>query len=139
MQSTISRRAVLAGVPAVAAVAALPAIPALATPDQLANVGRQWLTTRKRYFHWSRVEDHAPEGSSERTVADRLCVAAHHEMLELEGVMEATRATTVAGLLARWEVIEYLGGHLDSLDPSDHDPQAIAMRADLERLSGGAL
>ena len=141
MQSKLTRRAVLAGVPAVAVAAALPAIPALAGVEQdpVADLGRRWLSTRKRYFHWSRVEDHAAEGSPEKLVADRLCTAAHEEMLELEGAMEAIQATTVAGLLARWEVLEYLAGYIDSLDRSDHDLMAIAMRADLERLSGGAL
>ncbi len=42
MQSKITRRAVLAGAPAVAAVAALPAIPALAAPDPIVALGRQW-------------------------------------------------------------------------------------------------
>ncbi len=139
MQSNLTRRAVLAGAPAVAAVAAFPVIPALAAPDPLAELGRRWLSTRKRYFHWSRVEDHAAKGSPEKPVADRLCTAAHEEMLELEGAMEAIQATTLGGLLARWEVLEYLAGYVDSLDRSDHDLMAIAMRADLERLAGGSL
>ena len=65
MQSKLTRRAILAGAPAVAAVAAFPAIPALAAQDPVAELGRQWLTTRKRWSHWMSVEDHAPKGSQE--------------------------------------------------------------------------
>ena len=56
-------------------------------------------------------------------------------MRALEGMITAGQATTFAGLLARWEVIEWL----EINDYPDRDPKVIAMRADLERLSGGAL
>ncbi len=139
MQSQLSRRAVLAGVPAVAAAVALPVIPALAAPDPITELGRRWLATKKRWSHWNGVEDElTAKGSPEQKEAERLIDKACDEMLELEGMMSRGQATTVAGLLARWEVIEWLGDYSDSSNPSDHDPKAVAMRADLERLAGGA-
>ncbi len=141
MQSNISRRAVLAGVPAVVATAALPAIPVLAAVEQdpIVALGHQWQTARERWRHWSDVEDQTQArsgwGSPEHKEAKRAFDKVHNEMLELEGAMSRGQATTVAGLLARWEVIEWLGDYLDHGEP---DPKAVAMRADLERLSGGA-
>ncbi len=141
MQSKLTRRAVLAGVPAVAVAAALPAIPALAAAEQdpIAELGRQWLAAKKRWSHWGHIEDELAfefgEGSPEHREPYRLHNEADAEMRELEGAITAGQATTVAGLLARWEVIEWLGDYLDHREP---DPKAVAMRADLERLSGGA-
>ncbi len=145
MTSKLTRRAVLAGVPAVAAVAAMPAIPALAAVEQdpIAELGRRWLAAKKRWSHWGHIEDELAgdfgRGSPEHKEPYRLWKKAHDEMRELEGAIVAGQATTFAGLLARWEVIEWLGDYCDSSNPSDHDPKAVAMRADLERLSGGAL
>ncbi len=142
MTTKLTRRAILAGVPAVAAAAALPVIPALAVQQQdpIAELGRRWLAAKKRWSHWNGVEDElTAKGSPEQKEADRLINKACDEMLELEGMMSRGQATTVAGLLARWEIIEWLGDYCDSSNPSDHDPKAVAMRADLERLSGAAL
>ena len=141
MESKMTRRAVLAGAPAVAAVAALPTIPVLAAPQQdpIAVLGRQWQAARERWRHWSTVEDEMPaKGSPEHKEAESLFDKANDEMLEVEGAMSRGQATTVAGILARWEIIEWLGDYCDSSNPSDHDPKAIAMRADLERLAAGA-
>ncbi len=144
MQSKLSRRSVLAGAPAVAAVAALPAIPALAAPQQdpIAELGRRWLAAKKRWSHWGHIEDELAfkfgKDSPEHKEPKRLFDKADNEMQELEGMIIAGQATTVAGLLARWEIIEWLGDYCDSSNPSDHDPKAIAMRADLERLAGEA-
>ena len=141
MQSKLSRRAVLAGAPAVAAVAALPAIPALAVPQQdpIAELGRRWLAAKKRWSHWGSIEDSLAfkfgKGSPEHREPYRLWKQAHDEMRELEAAIIAGQATTVAGLLARWEVIEWL----EINDYPERDPKAIAMRADLERLAGGGL
>ena len=141
MQSKITRRAVLAGVPAVAAAAALPVIPALAVQQQdpIAELGRRWLAAKKRWSHWGHIEDELAfefgKGSPEHREPYRLHKQADDEMRALEGMITAGQATTFAGLLARWEVIEWL----EINDYPDRDPKVIAMRADLERLSGGAL
>ena len=129
MQSKITRRAVLAGVPAAAAAAVLPAIPALAAPQQdpIAALGRQWLAAKKQWSHWNGVEDELSEGSPEHKKAYRLFKKADDEMQGLEGMIIDGQATTVAGLLARWEIIEWLSD-------LDQEPRGIAMRADLERV-----
>ena len=144
MQSKLTRRAVLAGASAIAAVAALPAIPALSGVEQdpIAELGRRWLAAKKRWSHWGHIEDELAfefgTGSPEHREPYRLHKQADDEMRALEGMIIAGQATTVAGLLARWEIIEWLGDYCDSSNPSDHDPKAIAMRADLERLAGEA-
>ena len=139
MTTKLTRRAVLAGVPAVAAVAAMPAIPTLAAPDPIAELGRRWLAAKKRWSHWGHIEDELAfefgKGSPEHREPKRLFDEAHDEMLELEGAMSRGQATTFAGLLARWEILEWLGVETYP----GPDAKAIAMRADLERLSGGAL
>ncbi len=141
MRSNISRRSALAGVSAVAVAAALPAISTLAAVEQdpIAELGRRWLAARERWSHWGHIEDELAfkfgKGSPEHREPKRLFDEAHDEMLELEGAMSRGQATTFAGLLARWEILEWLGVETYP----GPDAKAIAMRADLERLSGGAL
>ena len=138
MQSKLSRRSVLAGAPAVAAVAALPAIPALAAPQQdpIVALGRRWLAAKKRWSHWHPIEDELRfefgKGSPEHREPYRLYKQARDEMSEIEGMMLAGRATTIAGLLALWEIVEWHSTY------DETDLEAVAMRANLERLSGGA-
>ena len=136
--NAITRRSVLAGAPAVVAVAALLAI---AAPDPIVALGRRWQAARERWRHWITVEDEMAadfgRGSPEHKEATRLFRRVQDEMLELEGAMSRGQATTVAGLLARWEIIEWMSDLIDCRGKPD--PKAIAMRADLERLAGGVL
>ena len=127
--TAITRRSVLAGAPAVVAVAA---IPALAAPQQdpIAELGRRWLAANKRLIHWSGVAAKFLRGSPEHKEPYRLRRKALDEMCEVEDMMIAERATTFAGLLARWEVVEWHSTYDES------DTEAVVMRADLERLSG---
>ena len=118
MQSKITRRAVLAGVPAVAAAAAMPAIPALAVQDPHPEWWAVWQA-------WIAEDAGAVDHTSALKALDHI-VALEDKILETEPL-------TTVGLAVQLRLLEFWAASYEI------NPETLGrIAASAERLAGGA-